>query len=101
MKISYIHPVILPAATVSNVDQNIIEKAISNAIQHTIVIPFQKWMLGTWLKFVGLSYWLCLAIATAGVICAILGIDKGKKWAIGSIIFYIIIRMVTYYNGWQ
>ena len=106
MKISYIPPVVLSASsTVSvsaaSVDQSMLEKAISNAIHHTIVAPLQHWLLNGWIKFVGLSYWLCLAIATAGVICAICGIPKGKKWAICSIIFYIIIRMVSYYNGWQ
>ena len=98
MKISYIAPVALTAVTN---EQGMIEKAISNAIQNTIVIPLQKWLINGWLKFVGISYWLCLAIATTGVICAILGIPKGKKWAIVSIVFYIIVRMVSYYNGWQ
>lgn len=93
MKICYI------AAVTS--EQGILESAISNAIQHTIVIPLQNWLLNGWIKFVGLSYWICLAVATAGVICAILGIEKGKKFAICSIIFYIIVRMVSYYNGWQ
>ena len=97
MKISYIAPVTLSAVTT---DQGILEKAISNAIEHTIVIPLQNWLLNGWIKFVGLSYWLCLAVATTGVICAILGIPKGKKWAVTSIVFYIIIRMVSSYNGW-
>lgn len=97
MRISYIAPVALSTVTA---DQGILEKAISNAIEHTIVIPLQNWLLNGWIKFVGLSYWLCLAVSTTGVICAILGIPKGKKWAITSIVFYIIVRMVTYYNGW-
>lgn len=97
MKICYIPPVTLSA----EVNQGILEAAISNAIHSTIVVPLQKWLLNGWIKFVGLSYWLCLAVATTGVICAILGIPKGKKWAITSIVFYIIVRMVTYYNGWQ
>lgn len=93
MKINYIPPV--------STEQGILEVAISNAIKHTIVIPLQSWLLNSWIKFVGLSYWLCLATATAGIICVVLGVEKGKKWAIRSIIFYIIIRMVGYYNGWQ
>lgn len=97
MKISYIPPVVLA----TDVTQNPLEQAISNAIQHTIVEPLQQWLLNGWLKFVGISYWLCLAIATAGVICAILGLPKGKKWAITSIVFYIIIRMVTFLNAWE
>ena len=101
MKICYIPPVVLSVSNIVNIEQNMLEKAISNAIQHTIVLPLQKWLLNGWIKFVGLSYWLCLAIATTGVICAILGIPKGKKLAITSIVFYIIIRMVTYYSGWQ
>ncbi len=98
MKICYIAPVTLSAV---NADQGMIERAISNAIQNTIVIPLQQWLLNGWIKFVGLSYWLCLAIATTGVICAICGIPKGKKLAVCSIIFYIIVRMVSWYNGWQ
>lgn len=94
MKISYIAPVTLSTVTA---DQGILERAISNAIEHTIVIPLQNWLLNGWIKFVGLSYWLCLAVATTGVICAILGIPKGKKWAITSIVFYIIVRMVSSY----
>lgn len=94
MRICYIAPVDV-------VSQSILEKAVSNAIQNTIVIPLKRCLLNGWIKFTGLSYWMCLAIATAGVVCAACGIPKGKKWAITSIIFYIIIRMVSYYNGWQ
>ncbi len=100
MKICYIAPVTLTASTVTT-NQNMIEKAISDAINSTIVQPFQEWLLNGWIKFVGVSYWICLAIATTGVVCAICGIPKGKSLAVKSIIFYIIIRMVSWYNGWQ
>jgi len=97
MKICYIAPVALSAATT---DQGIIERAISSAIQNTIVIPFQQSLLNGWIKFVNTSYILCLAIAMAGVICGLCGIKKGYKVAIVSILFYLLIRMVSYYNGW-
>lgn len=99
MKISYIAPVREYTMLDSLLDFSIIERAVSSAIDKTIVKPLQGWFINAWIRFVGLSYWLCLAIATTGVICAILGIQKGKKLAAGSIVFYIIIRMVTWCGG--
>ncbi len=98
MRISYI-PTMVATAT-PEVNQNILEKAISDAINSTIVQPLQNWLLGCWIKFVGVSYWLCLAIATSCAICSMCGIPKAKSLAIKTIIFYIIIRMVSWYNGW-
>lgn len=97
MKISYIAPVVLSAA---NADQGMIEKAISNAIQSTVVIPLQQALLSGWIKFVSTSYILCLAVAMAGAICGFCGIKKGYKFSVASILFYLLIRMVSFYNGW-
>ena len=96
MKISYIAPVVLSATA----EQGIIEKAISSAIQNTIIIPFQHALLNGWIKFINTSYILCLAIAMTGAICGVCGIKKGYKVAIISILFYLLIRMVSFYNGW-
>lgn len=98
MKISYI-----PAATAaSNIttDPGLIEKAISDAINSSIVIPFQAKCAELWARFVDTSFILCLAIAMAGVICGACGINKGYKWAIISILFYLFLRMTSYYMGW-
>ena len=97
MKICYIPPVTLSAAST---EQGIIERAISSAIQNTIVKPFQEALLNGWVKFVDVSYILCLAIAMAGAICGFCGIKKGYKVAIVSILFYLLLRMVSFYNGW-
>lgn len=97
MKICYIAPVALSATAT---DQGIIERAISSAIQNTIVIPFQESLLNGWIKFVNTSYILCLAVAMAGSICGFCGIKNGYKVAIVSILFYLLIRMVSFYNGW-
>ena len=98
MKICYIAPVAL--STVATSDQGIIEKAISAAIQNTVVIPFQRMLLNGWIKFVNTSYILCLSIAFGGVICGICGIKKGYKASVASILFYVLLRMVSWYAGW-
>ena len=97
MKICYIPPVTLSA---TSTEQGMIERAISSAIQNTIVKPFQEALLNGWIKFVDVSYILCLAIAMAGAICGFCGIKKGYKVAIVSILFYLLLRMVSFYNGW-
>lgn len=97
MKICYIPSVALAA---TNADQGVIEKAISSAIQTAVVIPFQQALLNGWIKFVNTSYILCLAIAMSGAICGFCGIKKGYKVAIVSILFYLLLRMVSFYNGW-
>ena len=97
MKLCYIPPVTL---SVESTEQGMIERAISSAIQNTIVKPFQESLLNGWIKFVNTSYILCLAIAMAGAICGFCGIKKGYKVAIISILFYLLLRMVSFYNGW-
>ncbi len=97
MKICYIAPVALSA---TNAKPGLLEDAISNAIQNTVVIPFQEALLNGWIKFVDTSYILCLAVAMAGAICGFCGIKKGYKVAIVSILFYLLIRMGSFYNGW-
>ena len=96
MKISYIPPVVVSATT----DRGIIEEAIYNALQDTLVIPFQTWALETWNKIVDASFILCLSIAFAGAICGVLGIKKGYQVTVISIIFYLLLRLFSYLMGW-
>ena len=76
--------------------QGMIEKAIHNAIQNSIVTPLQNWLLGVWIKFVRVSHFACLGIATIGVIVWIIGIDKGKKIAIISVAIYLGIQLLNW-----
>lgn len=104
MTICYI-PAVTVASTVATsepviVQKGWIEQAISDAIQHTIVDPFYSWCNGIWIQIVDMSYILCLSVAIGGVICGICGIKKGYKWSVISILFYLLIRMVSWYNGW-
>lgn len=110
MKISYIAPVQTPleygivGGTVKNMMQNNImdpmQEAISNAIQESIVIPFQTWCHNTWINFVDASFIFCLALATTGAICGILGIKKGYKATVFAIIFYVLLRFFSWAMGW-
>ena len=96
MTICYISAV----ASVTSVDKSWLEQVISNAIQSTIVDPFNSWCNSLWVKFVDTSYILCLSISIAGAICGFCGIKKGYKVAIVSILFYLLIRLVSWANGW-
>lgn len=96
MKICYIAPMVASATS----EEGMIEKAIGAAIQNTIIIPFQQALLRGWIKFVSVSYLICLAIAMCGVVCGICGIKKGYKASVVSILFYVLLRMVSWYAGW-
>lgn len=99
MKICYIAPVASIALEPQS-NQGMIEKAISSAIQNTIVEPFCHAVNQAWIKLIDVSYILCLSIAVAGVICGICGIKKGYKWSVVSILFYLFLRTLSYYMGW-
>ena len=98
MKISYIAPV--ATATVTTADMGMIEEAIYNAIQNTIVIPFQTWCHNTWINFVDTSFIFCLALAVTGAICGILGLKKGYKVTVFAIVFYLLLRFFSWAMGW-
>ncbi|MHC1750751.1 MAG: hypothetical protein AB9856_20960 [Cellulosilyticaceae bacterium] len=95
MKVCYI-----PAIVATTTDKGIVEKAISDAINSTIVTPIKAWALDTWIRVIDLSGILCLAIAFTGAICGMLGIKKGYKATVLSIVFYCLIRLFSYLMGW-
>lgn len=98
MKICYIAPTILSAH--GAVDSNIIERAVSSAIEKSIIIPFKLGVLSAWIKFTKVSFILCLAIAITGYLLGVCGINKGYKLTVLSIVFYLLITMISYLNGW-
>lgn len=87
---------VVNSAVSDDVTNNMIEIAIQNAIQNTIVIPFQTWVLQTWIKFVGVSHYACLGIAMLGGIAYIIGIEEGKKVAIIATITYLGIQLLNW-----
>lgn len=111
MKICYIAPVAtitpdngLIGETIKNVMQNNImdplQQAIQNAINETIIIPLQEWAHNTWVMLVDTSFILCLSIAFAGAVCGALGIRKGYKVCVITIVFYFLLRLFSYLMGW-
>jgi hypothetical protein len=84
----------------SNDQQWLIEKAIQDAIEKTIVIPFKEMCHKTWINFVDCSFILCLSAALVGAIFGIAGIKKGHKVTVFCLIFYILLRMFSYVMGW-
>lgn len=77
-----------------------LEQVISDAIQNTIVEPLCTWAYETWLRFVDVSFIFCLTVAFVGAICGILGIKRGYKVMIFSIVFYFLLRLFSYVMGW-
>ena len=112
MRICYIPPVV---ATVTNVveaeavnlmdilislangDTKLLETAISNAINNTLVIPFVTAVTKGWLVFVEVSGYITLFIALAGVMSYIGGVKKGKDVAITCGVIHIIIQLINYF----
>ena len=96
MTICYIPAV----SSLSDLEQGWLEQVISKSIQSTIVDPFCKWCNGLWIKFIDVSYIFCLAIAISGALMGICGIKKGYKYSIFSILFYLLLRLVSWAYGW-
>lgn len=46
-----------------------------------------------WNGLVKYSFWICMIICLFSIIAYLIGWQKGKKWAQGSIITYIVIMM--------
>lgn len=95
MKISYIPPVVLEVDK-----QSWLTKAFQDALENAIVIPLKTALLNGWIKFISLSYAVCLTVAVTGIVCGALGIKKGYRVAAGSIIFYLILRLFSWALGW-
>lgn len=49
------------------------------------------WMI--WNGLVKYSFWICIFICLFGIIAYLAGWTKGKQWAKGSMMFYIIVQM--------
>ncbi len=94
MKISYIPPTV--CAATATADQGVIEKAISNAIQNTIVIPFQNWCFDLWTGFVSVSLPVCTTVSLISLIFFMCGVRKAKDYIIIPIIVYLFIQIANY-----
>jgi hypothetical protein len=57
------------------------------------IIKKTMWLL--WNSFIGISHWLCLLIAIAGIIAYIAGYKKGGIVSVCSILFYILLKMIN------
>lgn len=87
---------IVTDAVSDNVTNNMIEKAIQNAINNTIVIPFQTWILNTWIRFSEISHIACLVVASVGIIMFMVGVEKGRKIAIVAVLSYLGIQLLNW-----
>ncbi|MBO0571173.1 hypothetical protein FDF50_14660 [Clostridium botulinum] len=66
-------------------------ESISNFIYYTR--HPKEFSAVVWVSVVKNSFWICMFICLFSVIAHIIGWKKGKLWAKGSIITYIIIMM--------
>lgn len=57
------------------------------------VIKKTLWLV--WNSFMGISHWLCLLVAVAGILAFIAGYKKGGVVSICSVIFYILLRLIN------
>lgn len=110
MKISYIAPVtvssVMATQQVGTLDvlmellkgnPELLENAISNAINKSIVIPFVTACTKGWLILVEVSGIITLFVAMAGVISYIAGVKKGKDVAITCGVIHLIIQLLNYF----
>lgn len=95
MKISYIPPVLATAAP-SPKQMNWLEEAMSNAIQNTIVDPFQEWCLGVWTNFVDVSLPVCTVASLTALMLTMIGVKKAKPWIIIPILVYLFIQIINF-----
>ena len=110
MKISYIAPVATAAVTtakdislldivleLAKGDSKLLEQALSNAINNTIVIPFTNACIKGWVIFVEMSGVITLLVAIAGVMTYIGGVKKGKDVAITCGVIHLIIQLINFF----
>lgn len=93
MKMYYIPPTI---ATVKVEDMGWLQEVIHNAIQSSIVDPFQAWCLSVWNGFVSSSLAICTTAALISLIFYMCGCKRARNYIIIPIIVYIFIRMIDY-----
>ena len=99
MKIAYIPPVLATATPIPQPTQsemNWMEKAMSNAIQSTIVEPFQTWCLGVWTNFVDASLPVCTVASLTALMLTMIGVKKAKQWIIIPILVYLFIQIINF-----
>lgn len=98
MKITYIPPVlatVTPMVEPTTSEMNWMEKAMSTAIQNTIVEPFQNWCLNVWTNFVDASLPVCTVTSLAALVLVMIGVKKAKPWVIIPILVYVFIQIVN------
>lgn len=106
MRITYVPqvgnvPVDLPGTIAArDATGDFVYNAICNALNDIIVEPFKDFMGGLWVKFVDVSFVVCLSCVIVGLICGGLGIKKGYKVAAFSIVFYFLLMVVSKAYGW-
>lgn len=99
MKITYIPPVpvaVTPLLQPSQEGMNWMERVMSNAIQSTIVEPFQSWCLGVWTNFVDASLPICTVASLTALMLTMIGVKKAKQWVIIPILVYLFIQMINF-----
>lgn len=99
MKICYIAPIlttVTPIQEPTATEMNWMEKAMSTAIQSTIVEPFQAWCHSVWLGFVDVSLPICTATSLFALVLTLIGVKKAKQWVIIPIIVYLSIQVANY-----
>lgn len=97
MTIMYIPAAVMQAQPTQPIiaDKNWIEQAISNAIQHTIVDPFNAFCLGMWNGFVDVSLPICTATSMIALAFSLAGVKKAKQWVVIPIIVYLFIQILN------
>lgn len=81
------------------IEQNMIERAISNAINSAIVYPFQNWCLQLWNDFVDLSLPICVTLSLVSLMLTFVGVKKTRTWVLIPIIIYVFIQSTNYIVG--
>lgn len=82
--------------TITDKKMSWIEEAIANAIQKTIVDPFQDWCHDIWIGFVNISLPACVMISLVAVMLSLLGVKKAQKWVLIPIVIYLFIQIFNF-----
>lgn len=99
MRITYIPSVVAtvtPMPEPTQNEMNWMESAMSNAIQNTIVEPFQTWCLGVWANFIDVSLPICIVTSLTALMLTMVGVKKARTWIIIPIIVYLFLQIINY-----
>ena len=92
-------------------ESNMIESAIRNALKGTneaigsvveaaihnaIFVPAKALLLKVWERFMAVSHFSCLVVASVGVVLMIVGIEKGKKIAIIATLTFLGLQILNW-----